>query len=175
MASLIQRYPQLAKAALVTSRLRANPENRVWAKVIDTSLVLAVVFALEYLAPILIFFVPTILFSMMDKMGRGQSPGKWLLGLHTIDVSRGEIASFYGSFLRNLPFIGVTMSIGLLGVWSWLPLLPLFAWIALECYFIFHIRSGIRVGDVLGGTRVADYKDEHTRFIEQFLKEEEVI
>ncbi len=172
---LQQRYPQLAKEALVTSRVRANPENRMWAKGIDMAIVMSGVLLLEWLAPTVIYFFPALFFMFAERMGRGQSPGKWLLGLHVIDVQRGEVPSFYGSFLRNFPFIIAAISIGLAGRWAWIPMIPVLSWIGLEIYFIFHIRSGLRVGDILGGTRVADFKDEHTRFIEQFLKEEEVI
>lgn len=175
MASHIQRYPQLAKEALVTSRLRANPENRVWAKVIDVAIVMAVVMVAEYISPWAVFLAPLLMFTWMEQFGRGQSPGKWLLGLHTVEVTRGEIPGFYGSLLRNLPFTIFAWAVGLAGAWTGLFLIPVLIWISLEVYFIFHIRSGIRVGDVLGGTRVADYKDEHTRFIEQFLKDDEVI
>lgn len=48
------------------------------------------------------------------------------------------------------------------------------AMLAAEAYFVFTLRTGIRVGDILGNTRVFDYKDEHTKFIEQFLKKEEI-
>jgi hypothetical protein len=57
-------------------------------------------------------------------------------------------------------------------LWSGLILFPALSWIAIDTYFVFQVRSGIRSGDVLGGTRVWDYKDHHTKFLEQFLKEE---
>jgi len=167
------RYPQLAKEALLTSRVRGNAENRIWAKLIDFALVEMVLFTVRFFFPWSFWVLPVILWANIDRMGRGQSPGKWLLGLHTVEVRRGAMPSLYNSLVRNLPFIFLSMAIGISHNASLLVILPLIAYVLLEAYFIFHIRSGLRVGDVLGNTRVADYKDEHTQFIEQFLKEDD--
>lgn len=110
---------------------------------------------------------------MIDSLGKGQSPGKWLLGLHTIDVIKGEALKFYNGMIRNLLFaifIAALVKTGFL--WSVIALICSLG-ILLEGYFVIVLRSGIRVGDILGYTRVFDYKDVHTQFIEQFLKKEE--
>lgn len=169
----MQRYPQLAKESLLTSRLRGNPENRIWAKTIDFALIQTFVFAAQFAWIHLEWILPALLWTLFEQMGRGQSPGKWLLGLHTVEVKRGYAPSLYNGFVRNIPFILLSTAMVLRGQWWWMVEIPLIIWIALESFFIFSLRSGLRVGDILGNTRVADYKDEHTKFIEQFLKEEE--
>ena len=169
------RYPQLAKEPLLTSRVRGNPENRVWAKVIDFALIQILVFIGEFFWSYSNWVLPALLWAYFDQMGRGQSPGKWLLGLHTVEVQKGNRANLYHCLLRNLPFILLSTFVALRAYWSWLILAPVIAWVLIESYFIFYIRTGLRIGDVLATTRVNDYKDEHTKFIEQFLKEEEVI
>lgn len=174
MQDLIQRFPQLAKEPLLSSRNRATPRNRVWAKLFDTIIVLAFTSMISFLfGRFWIWIVPTLLWSGLDRMGRGQSPGKWLLGLHTIETRKGEKVSVYAGFIRNLPLIVGTwgwyyLGIESLVIWAFMGL-----WIVMELYFIYNLRSGVRVGDVIAGTRVWDYKDLHTRFLEQFLKEEE--
>jgi hypothetical protein len=167
------RYPQLAKEPLITSRQRGTPENRIWAKVIDWMLIHICFLALNYFFPKLAWIFLIAAWSWIDSLGRGQSPGKWLSGLHTIDVQRASVPRVYGGLVRNLPF--VLLSLGVSSD-SWLSRIALalaLAGIAVETYFIFILRSGIRVGDVMGNTRVFDYRDEHTQFIEQFLKKRE--
>ncbi len=173
MAPRVQRYPHLAKEPFLTSRQRGNPENRVWAKAIDFCIIQCLVFVSQFAWVHFEWILPLLLWTFFEQMGRGQSPGKWLLGLHTIEVKRGFAPSLYNSFVRNFPFIVLSTAMMLKGQWWWIVEVPLIMWLALEAFFIFNLRSGMRVGDVLGSTRVNDYKDEHTKFIEQFLKEEE--
>ena len=114
--------------------------------------------------------------ALIDRMGRGQSPGKWLLGLHTVEFIGGTRISLYNGFVRNFSLILLATGVSMNLWWaSALVTIPTTLAVILEVYFIFNVRSGLRVGDVLGTTRVADFKDEHTKFIEQFLKEEDAI
>lgn len=167
------RYPNLAKEALITSRKRGNPENRFWAKIVDILCLLPLLIFLSWAFPNLVLPASLLYWIWVDSMGRGQSPGKWLLGLHTIDVHRGEKTKIYNGFVRNLPFALLTAALFKTGfLWGLVGLVSV-ALLLLESYFVFTLRSGIRVGDVLGYTRVFDFKDIHTQFIEQFLKKEE--
>ena len=173
MADLIPRFPQLAKEPLLTSKLRANAENRVMAKMVDFFIAEFWVFLLAIVWRPASWVFPIVYWALLDRMGRGQSPGKWLLGLHTVEVQKGFRPNIYQGFLRNIPFIIASWGIGLTN-WTWIFLvLPALGMTLFESYLIFNVRSGLRVGDILGNTRVADFKDEHTKFIEQFLKEEE--
>ena len=167
------RYPHLAKEPLVTSRKRGNVENRLWAKVVDFAFILPVLYFLEIIFPTLVLPASLLIWAVIDSMGRGQSPGKWLLGLHTIEVQKGESPKLYNGLIRNFLFALLAASLVKSGmIWSLVMVLS-FVLGAMEAYFVFILRSGIRVGDILSYTRVFDYKDVHTQFIEQFLKKEE--
>ena len=168
------RFANIARAALLTERIQSNPENRLLAKSIDAIIVLVssgfVAWFVPYsLLPALIFF-----WAYFELMGRGQSPGKWLLGLQLVQTKDGSKPGLYQATLRNMPLI--CLCVGLLWTGWAATLLLVFglAWIGLEIYFIVAIESGLRSGDVLGGTRVADYKDQHTRFVEQYLKRDDL-
>jgi hypothetical protein len=169
------RYPQLAKEPLLTTKLRPNPENRVMAKVIDLFIVEVLIWAVAFFWKTGAWVLPVVYWAWIDRVGRGQSPGKWLLGLHTIEQLKGTRLGFYHGLVRNFPFVLLSTGLGLEGFWGWAVLSPAAFCLLLEAYFIFNVRSGVRVGDILANTRVFDYKDEHTKFIEQFLKEEESV
>lgn len=170
------RFPQLSKEPLLKSRSRPQFQNRVWAKTLDFLIVQASVALLYWIYPFLGVVVAFLVWGFIDSLGRGQSPGKWLLGLHTIDLKRATKPGFYQGLMRNIPFLLLTLSlVNSFPVSNFVTGL-MFIWIAAEAYFSRSIKSGLRVGDVLGGTRVFEYKDEHTKFIEQYLlKEEELM
>ncbi len=167
------RFPQLARQPLLRSPGSVNPENRVWAKAIDALLVALFALAISFFSPLASVAFVIVAWTALDSLGRGQSPGKWLLGLHTIELRRGQKPDWKRAWLRNLPFLQIQLGFAFGGIWIWLLLVPGLVWIGLETYFIFRLESGLRVGDLLSGTRVFDYKDEHTKFIEQFLKDQE--
>jgi uncharacterized RDD family membrane protein YckC len=170
------RYPHLAKEPLVTSRKRGDPENRFWAKCIDIAIILPILALQNWLFPNTYLLMPLTSLSywtFVEGIGRGQSPGKWLLGLHTIEVQKGESPRFYNGLIRNLPFSVLSVAIFKTGLlWTGLGAIAMVV-VLFESYFVFILRSGIRIGDILGYTRVYDFKDIHTQFIEQFLKKEE--
>lgn len=167
-----KRFPQLAKSSLLLVDNRTIRENRLWAKVIDVSIILFLAWFAGWVSTWIELMIPAILFTAFDGLGRGQSPGKWLMGLFTIELSRGERINLYQSFVRNIPFIllvtGVLLSSS--PVLRFLMVTPALAMLGLETYFAMAIKGGVRVGDIVSNTRVFEYKDEHTLFIEQFLK-----
>ena len=165
------RYPQLAREGLLRVLSRSTPENRLWAKTLDFVIVLAVSSLFRGFSPVLGLVVNLLCWTLIDSFGRGQSPGKWLLGLHTIELRRGEKSTFNQGLIRNFPFAQISVGLFLSSYWSWLLIPPGILWLMGETYFIFKLKTGLRMGDILAGTRVFDYKDEHTKFIEQFLKE----
>lgn len=163
------RYLSLAKESYVTSKRGANAENRFWAKAIDVVMITLSTYILSHFLPWIAALVSGMAWGFVDSMGRGQSPGKWLLGLHTIEVRKGHKVNFYNGIIRNLPFFQVNVGLIMGGVFGFLLAGSGLLWLALEGYFTFQVSTGVRVGDVLGYTRVFDYKDAHTQFIEQFL------
>lgn len=174
MEARVRRYARLAREPLLTSHLRGDPENRFWAKVIDFAFVETIVFCGHFMVSWVSFAFPVFLWPFFERMGRGQSPGKWLLGLQTVEGGRGEKPNVFQCLVRNIPMLLLSASLGLSGLWQWLLFTPAMLLCVLEAYFIFSLRSGIRVGDIFSNTRVFDYKDEHTQFIEQFLKEPDI-
>ncbi len=167
------RFPQLAKEPLIKSNIKANPENRVLAKILDVLLCEGFLFFLSLFLNSAPFFVAPLFWALIERVGRGQSPGKWLLGLHTIEVERGYKPNLYSSLVRNFPFILFSIALRIDGKLGLALSFFSIALMGIETYFIFGLRSGIRYCDILASTRVADFKDEHTKFVEQFLKEEE--
>jgi hypothetical protein len=90
-----------------------------------------------------------------------------------VDSLGAASPSFYGCFVRNLPFVVLSLSvfyfdsiIGFAGV------ILSIIFLVMESYFVLLIQSGLRLGDVLSTTRVQDYRDQHMRFIEQYLKDD---
>lgn len=160
--------------ALLTGKRRGTMENRLWAKLIDFSLIMLCLFGINWFfgGPWLFLAAP-LLWAFIELWNEGQSPGKWLLGLQVIDSLGAQYPTFSGCLIRNLPFILLSISIfsynhiaGFSGVILAIIIL------ALETYFVLLVQTGIRIGDVLSTTRVQDYRDQHMRFIEQYLKED---
>ncbi len=160
--------------ALLTGKRRGTMENRLWAKLIDFSLVMLVLFGVNWFVGAgWLFISAPFLWAFIEIWNEGQSPGKWLLGLQVTDSLGAQYPTFSGCMIRNFPFILLSISIfhynhiaGFSGVILSIILL------ALETYFVLLIQTGIRIGDVLSTTRVQDYRDQHMRFIEQYLKED---
>jgi uncharacterized RDD family membrane protein YckC len=163
------------KAGYLLDSLKANTENRVLAKVIDLALIVVATELLSWLWTPLLFVSIPLAWGLVDRMGRGQSPGKWLLGLHCMNPQTRTRIPFFASLIRNLPFVVLSLAVNTQGFWAWLWLIIGFTLTVFEFYFIVNLRSGIRLGDVIASTRVFDYKDEHTLFIEQFLKDDDAL
>lgn len=160
--------------ALLTGKRRGTMENRLWAKLLAFSIVMALLFSINWFFGSGWLFVSSALLSaFIEIWNEGQSPGKWLLGLQVIDSLGAQYPTFSGCLIRNVPFILLSVSLfhydhiaGFSGVILAIILL------ALETYFVLLIQTGIRIGDVLSTTKVQDYRDQHMRFIEQYLKED---
>jgi len=168
----VTRHPQLAKQPLITGSNGPNFNNRIWAKLIDFALIhCACALGSWFWGPALLP-LELLLWSRVECAGRGQSPGKWLLGLHTIEVSKGRAIGTYNSLIRNLPFAVISFAFLWNSVFSWALLAVGMLVIAVEAFFIYRLKTGVRVGDIVSNSRVFDYKDEHTLFIERFLKDD---
>lgn len=164
------RFANLAREPWLTTWNRPTPSNRFWAKVIDMVLIITLTKLLSFVTSWALVLAPLLFWSTWDRLGRGQSPGKWLLGLHTIERPEGEIIGYRKCLQRNFAFLMFTYSLWLTGFAGQALYILSTLVICVETYFVFRLRSGVRLGDVFSNTRVFDYKDEHTKFIEQFLK-----
>jgi uncharacterized RDD family membrane protein YckC len=93
--------------------------------------------------------------ALADGFGDGQSVGKRILGLRVEDFSAGTACDLAGSLVRNLPFALALFlaSAPLLWIFFLLVALPL---IALEVFILVSVDSGVRLGDVLANTQVAE-------------------
>jgi uncharacterized RDD family membrane protein YckC len=159
---------------LFTSKRRGTVENRIWAKLIDFFIIQAFLFIFySLLGSNWMLLLAPIFWTVMDLVNEGQSPGKWLLGLHVVDSLGAPLPKFSNCFIRNLPFLFLSISVfyfdTFLGFSSVILSILL---LLLETYFVLLVQSGIRIGDVLSTTKVQDYRDQHMQFIEQYLKED---
>jgi uncharacterized RDD family membrane protein YckC len=98
--------------------------------------------------------------ALQDGMGVGQSIGKRIIGLCVVDAGMSFPCSFKGSFMRNLPFLVAVIFSSSPFLWVFL-VVGSVPFILLEAYLVISLPSGVRVGDILGNTRVMDYVDEN--------------
>jgi uncharacterized RDD family membrane protein YckC len=159
---------------LLTSKRRGTIENRIWAKLIDFFIIETLLFVFYYLfGSNWMLMTAPVLWACIDLFNEGQSPGKWLLGLHVVDSLGAPFTKPSNCFIRNLPFLFLSVSVfyfdTFLGFGSVILSILL---LLMETYFVLLVQSGIRIGDVLSTTKVQDYRDQHMQFIEQYLKED---
>jgi uncharacterized RDD family membrane protein YckC len=93
--------------------------------------------------------------ALADGLGEGQSVGKRILGLRVEDFSSQTPCDLAASCVRNLPFALALFlaSAPLLWLFFLLVALPL---LGLELYILVSVDSGVRLGDVLANTQVAE-------------------
>jgi len=159
---------------LLTSKRRGTIENRIWAKLIDFLIIETLLFIFYYLfgANWMLIAAP-VLWSFVELFNEGQSPGKWLLGLHVVDSLGAPFPSFSGCLIRNLPFLFLSVSLFYFDTFfGFSSVILSILLLLMETYFVLLVQSGIRIGDVLSTTKVQDYRDQHMQFIEQYLKED---
>ena len=127
---------------------KANLLNRFIAKVIDFLIALALS---QLLPPVGLYAGITYLF-IADGYAKGQSVGKYLLGLYVLSLHPPGINPFRLSILRNLP---LTLAYVLF-------LIPYVGWVffclivGLEGLLVFGNVRGLRLGDELARTQVID-------------------
>ncbi len=95
-----------------------------------------------------------------DSFGNGQSIGKRIMGLRVIDDASGISCPLGSSLIRNLPLVVAV-------VFACVPMLWAFALfvsvpiLILECYLVFMLDSGVRLGDVMANTHVVEHFEEN--------------
>ena len=136
---------------------RANPVNRVVAKIIDLLIVMAAAAILPVVVgPLLGFFYSLLADGIHYGPFQSQSIGKKLLGLRVMSVPRDAPANWRDSMIRNAP-VGVATFFAIIPVWGWIILilvgLPL---MAIEVYLMFRTEQITRLGDLMADTEVIE-------------------
>jgi len=105
-----------------------------------------------YIIPILGWIIGTVYILLRDGLFGGESLGKKILGLKTINLEKNQNANFVDSILRNLTlaFAYILMLIPVIG-WIAAPII-----IITEALFILSDEKGIRFGDRLANTQVIE-------------------
>ncbi len=105
-----------------------------------------------YIIPILGWIIGTVYILLRDGLFGGESLGKKILGLKTINLEKNQNANFVDSILRNLTlaFAYILMLIPVIG-WIAAPII-----IIIEALFILSDEKGIRFGDRLANTQVIE-------------------
>ena len=143
----------------IDSQFKVSVLNRVIAKVIDFTVLIALAALLPYpLGPFTGFLYSLLADGLNFGPLRGQSLGKKVMGLQVVHVGTQCPATLRESALRNAP-VGVATFFALIPVWGWLILaligVPL---MAMEVYLMLSVETGHRLGDVMGDTEVIEIK-----------------
>ena len=127
---------------------KADVLNRFIAKFID----LLIVAALARLVPPVGFFAGMTYLLIADGLFQGQSAGKRLIGLQTLQFDTGTVVSFRESILRNIPFSAAFLCL----------IVPYIGWLAgggivlIEALLVIGNLQGHRLGDEIAKTQVID-------------------
>lgn len=93
--------------------------------------------------------------ALSDGFGDGQSVGKRIMGLRVEDFSSSTACDLAAACVRNLPFALAILLASTPILWIFFLVVgaPL---IGLELFILVSVDSGVRLGDVLANTQVAD-------------------
>lgn len=143
--------------------MKASVPHRVFAKLIDLTLVWLFAWALPVPYPVgpLIGFLYSIgADSLKFGSPRSQSVGKRIMKLQTVSTVRRSAdgtrqpTNLKESIFRNGP-VGVATFFALIPFWGWLIVIligvPL---MVMEVYLMLSVEGGHRLGDVMGDTEV---------------------
>lgn len=132
---------------MAEEHIKADLGIRFLAALIDGALCIVL-----YIIPILGWIIGTVYILLRDGLFGGESLGKKILGLKTINLEKNQNANFVDSILRNLTlaFAYILMLIPVIG-WIAAPII-----IITEALFILSDEKGIRFGDRLANTQVIE-------------------
>ena len=138
----------------------STPVHRSLAKAIDLTLVMVIFFVGKTLwgplGPLLGAFYAAV----QDSFGEGQSVGKKIIGLRTVDESTGVSCPALSSCMRNIPVVVIVLCASIPVVWAF-SLLLLTPFILLEIYLVFSLETGVRLGDIMANTLIVEHFELH--------------
>ena len=132
--------------------------KRLLAKIADYIIIGILVVNLNIIFPFNIISAFFYIF-IADGLFKGSSFGKKLIGIRTVYSHSMEPISYKESIIRNLPFAFLLL-LFIIPLWGWVlffimaPVILLF-----EAYMAWSDEMGRRLGDVLAGTAVVEYRD----------------
>ncbi|MFM8268944.1 MAG: hypothetical protein ACKN9V_02055 [Pseudomonadota bacterium] len=138
----------------------STPFQRCIAKGIDLILVMVVFFVAKTIWGPLGPVLGACYASLQDSFGEGQSIGKRIIGLRTLDEGTGISCSASGSCTRNLPLVVMIFCATIPVIWAFV-LLAVLPFILLEVYLVFNLETGVRLGDVMANTLIVEHFEVH--------------
>jgi uncharacterized RDD family membrane protein YckC len=132
---------------------KADLSLRLLARLADFTLSLVISQAIVQAGPLL----AAAYLLAADGLLAGQSIGKRIFGLRTMNVRRRAPAGYVESALRNAPFALVAIFYAVPFLWPVL-LVAGAPILAFETWMVFSDRDGVRIGDILADTQVVDGK-----------------
>ncbi len=143
------------RSSILLGQSEVSIFSRFLAKAIDALLLVAVFLLGRALSTVVGVALAAFWCSGLDAWGNGQSIGKKIMGLCVIDVSSAMPCNFRNSFLRNFPLVVAILFGSTSYLWGFFLILavPL---LTLEVYLLLTLESRVRLGDVLGNTRVVE-------------------
>lgn len=140
--------------------IRTTPFHRGAAKMIDLILVMALFFIGRTLWGPLGPLLGAFYAGVQDSLGGGQSLGKKIIGLKTLDDTTGVSCSVLSSCMRNLPVLLAVLFANIPVIWVFVLLFTL-PFMLLEVYLVKEIQTGVRLGDIMANTLVVEHFEIH--------------
>ena len=137
-----------------TERPEEYPKADVMIRFIAKFIDFLIVGALAQIIHPVGFFAGMTYLLIADGLFEGQSVGKRLIGLQTLQIETGTTSSFRESILRNIPFAVGFLLLAL----PYLGLLLAGGIVAVEALLVIGNPKGLRVGDEMARTQVVDGK-----------------
>jgi len=134
----------------------STPFQRCIAKGIDLVLVMVVFFVGKTIWGPLGPLLGASYAAVQDSFSDGQSVGKRIIGLRTLDEGTGIACSASGSCMRNLPLVLMVLCGTIPVVWAFV-LFSALLFVFLEVYLIFSLETGVRLGDVMANTLIVEH------------------
>jgi uncharacterized RDD family membrane protein YckC len=132
---------------------KADLTLRALARLADFTLAFVLAQTSPQVGPLLAAFYLLV----ADGLFTGQSVGKKIFGVRTVNVPRRAPAGYHESMLRNAPFalVAIFWAVPILWPVLFVAGLPI---VAFEAYMIHSDRLGVRIGDIFADTQVVDGK-----------------